>query len=180
VQQKRRPVRDMYYIDGSTVRKRDYYYGAEPERRRPEPERKVRPQKPMSPERRRAIEREKAHKRKMQKKAAESVAFNFRYTVFLVTMAVIMVVSCGFMLMMQQKINRQKKEVRQLQSELQVINEDNIAYADSLTNMYTVDDIYTIATKQLGMVYAKKGQIVYYDSANEDYVNQYKDVPETK
>jgi hypothetical protein len=27
------------------------------------------------------------------------------------------------------------------------------------------------------LVYAKRGQIIYYDSANEDYVKQYQDVP---
>ena len=43
--------------------------------------------------------------------------------------------------------------------------------------MYTLDDIYNVATNELGMVYAKKGQIIYYDSANEDYVKQYQDVP---
>ena len=37
--------------------------------------------------------------------------------------------------------------------------------------MYTLDDIYNVATNELGMVYAKRGQIIYYDSANEDYVN---------
>ena len=185
MQQQKRPIRDMYYIDGSTVRKRESYEAAparrpEGPRRETDPERRVRPERPVSPERKRAIEREKAHRRQMQRKAAESVAFDFRYTAFLVIMTIIMVASCSFLLMMQQRINRQKKEIRVLQNKIQTVNDDNIAYENALASMYTIDDIYEIATKQLGMVYAKKGQIVYYDSASEDYVNQYQDVPETR
>ena len=49
---------------------------------------------------------------------------------------------------------------------------------DSLESKYSLDKIYEVATKDLGMVYSQKGQIVYYESANEDYVKQLKDVPE--
>ena len=47
----------------------------------------------------------------------------------------------------------------------------------TLDNMYTLEQVYDAATNELGMVYARKGQIVYYESANEDYVKQYQDVP---
>ena len=56
--------------------------------------------------------------------------------------------------------------------------DDNAAFKLSLESMYSLDDIYNVPTNELGMVYAKKGQVVYYESANEDYVKQYQDIPE--
>ena len=72
----------------------------------------------------------------------------------------------------------QKKNIVGLENELDNLRTDNSAYKMSIENMYSLDQIYDVATNELGMVYARKGQIVYYESANEDYVNQYQDVPE--
>lgn len=76
------------------------------------------------------------------------------------------------------RIRTQQNNINNLETQLEAINDDNAAFRMALDNMYTLDQIYDVATNELGMVYAKKGQIVYYDSANEDYVKQYQDVPE--
>ena len=67
-----------------------------------------------------------------------------------------------------------------MQLEIQDLQANNAAYAASLENKYSLNHIYDVATKDLGMVYSQKGQIVYYESANEDYVKQMRDVPEAK
>ncbi|MCR5543242.1 MAG: cell division protein FtsL, partial [Eubacterium sp.] len=59
------------------------------------------------------------------------------------------------------------------------VQADNSAYENSLNNMYSLEDIYTIATNELGMVYSQNGQIVYYEQEQGDYVKQYSDVPAT-
>ena len=41
-----------------------------------------------------------------------------------------------------------------------------------------LDYIYDVATKELGMVYANKDQILLYDKTESEYVRQYEDVPE--
>ena len=64
--------------------------------------------------------------------------------------------------------------------QIEEIQTDNEAKRVQLENMYSLDDIRRIATSELGMVYAKKGQIIYYESADEDYVKQHMDVPEAK
>ena len=74
---------------------------------------------------------------------------------------------------MNTKISTQQNNISALEAELEKIEDDNAAHKLRLNNMYTLDDIYNVATNELGMVYAKKGQIIYYDSANEDYVKQY-------
>lgn len=163
-----------YYIDGSTVRKREYAEAAprrreyaEPRRREKEYEVPVRRKRPVT-----------YHKAAV--KAEKSLAFDLKYTMFLTVAMVIMLVACVNMLRIQGKVEKQQKNIQSLQLQIQTIEDDNAALEDSLKNMYTLDDIYDIATSQLGMVYAQKGQIVYYESADEDYVNQYHDVPEAR
>lgn len=156
--------RSLYYVEGSTVRKieaqpkREYV----PERRQKTapPARRTKPQKRMSA------------------KVDKALAFDMRYTTFVVASVVIMVAACIMMLYMESKIDAQKRNINQMEAELEAIENDNAAFEMSLKNMYTLDEIYDVATNELGMVYAKKGQIVYYESANEDYIKQYQDVPE--
>ena len=155
-----------YYVEGSTVRKREYAEAA-PKRREREYEVPVRRKRPVT-------------YRKAAIKAEKSLAFDFKYTLFLSMAMLIMAAACINMLRIQGRVDKQQKNIRNLQVEIQEIEADNAAHADSLNNMYTLDEIYDIAVNELGMVYAQKGQIVYYDSADEDYVNQYQDVPEAE
>ncbi len=158
-----RPMRNMVYFDGSAVRKLDYQPVRQP---RPEERPDIRPGV------------RKQQRRSLDKRVDKSLAFNLKYTLFVMTSVAIMIVACATMLYMETKINDQKNNISELESQLDVIKKDNNAYAVSLEGMYTMEQISDAAINELGMVYAKKGQIVYYESANEDYVKQYKDVPE--
>lgn len=170
-----RTARSMYYIDGSAVRKME----AVPDRERvpaSRPDRRPSARPNVRPEERTG--RRPEVKRRISQKADRALAFNARYTVFVASAVFIMVAACIAMLYMETRISNQQNNINNLETELEAIQNDNAAYKMTLDNMYTIDDIYDIATNELGMVYAKKGQIIYYDSADEDYVKQYKDVPE--
>lgn len=158
-----RQARSMYYVDGSTVRKIQHAPQQErtPQRR---PSEKTAPRT--------------VTKKQLTKKADKALAFNSNYTVFVVTSVIIMVIACVAMLYMESRIEAQKSNINSLEATLEAIENDNSAYKITLDNMYTLDQVYDIATNELGMVYARKGQIVYYESADEDYVKQYQDVPE--
>lgn len=158
-----RTGRNMYYVEGSTVRKID----SEPSRE-------------YVPERRReaAPARRKNTAKRVSAKVDKALAFDLKYTVFVVASVLIMVAACVFMLYMESKIDEQQRNINNMEAQLESIENDNAAYEASLKNMYTMDEIYDVAANELGMVYAKKGQIIYYDSADEDYVKQYQDVPD--
>ena len=160
--------RDLYYVDGSVVRRRE---SAEPERRI-DPERAPRKKRKRSTQ---AITYPKAAVR-----AEKSLYFDKGYLAVLLIAALIMIASLGVMVFLQGRVDDQERNIRILQYELQELQADNTAYADSLESKYSLDHIYEVATKDLGMVYSQKGQIVYYDRANEDYVKQMRDVPEAK
>lgn len=162
-------VRERYYIDGSTVRKvREVSEVVERPRRSPERSPQRAPQRRVEPKVR----------KKVSAKADRALAFDMRYTMFVMASILIVICACVFMLHMESAINEKKSNINALENELEVIEDDNAALKLSLESMYSLDEIYDVATNELGMVYARKGQIVYYESANEDYVKQFQDIPE--
>ena len=162
--------RQMNYVDGTAARQ---IYAA-PARRVHEPERKA-PSRRVAPQQR-PQERPKV-RRRVTAQTKKTLAFSAGYMRFMAFMVCLVVGSSVLMLYLNTKISTQQNNISALEAELEKIEDDNAAHKLRLNNMYTLDDIYNVATNELGMVYAKRGQIIYYDSANEDYVKQYQDVP---
>ena len=50
--------------------------------------------------------------------------------------------------------------------------------ADTVAFQINLEEIYEIATDELGMVYAGEDQIIYYDSSNSDYIRQFGEIPD--
>ena len=103
-------------------------------------------------------------KRRVTAQTKKTLAFSAGYMMFMAFMVCLVVGSCVLMLYLNTKISTQQNNISALQAELEKIEDDNAAHKLRLNNMYTLDDIYNVATNELGMVYAKKGQIIYYDS----------------
>ena len=55
---------------------------------------------------------------------------------------------------------------------------ENDALETSINTSIDLNEIYEIATKELGMVYANKDQVLLYDKTESEYVRQYEDIPE--
>ncbi len=159
--------RPTYYVEGSVVRKQAAL-----------------PQREYDPRRQtRRVPRPAAKPQadvRLKTRADKALAFNLRYTVFVVFSAVIMLGACIMMLNMEMQISDRQDNIVALENKIEEITNENDAKRVELENMYSLDQIRNIAMNDMGMVYAKKGQIIYYDSANEDYVKQHMDVPETK
>ncbi len=128
----------------------------------------------------RKVQEQPAPKPRLKKRANRALAFDARYTVFVLASVLIMIGACLMMLDMQMGIDAQKANLVSLERQIEEIQTDNEAKRVALENMYSMDEIRKIATSELGMVYAKKGQIIYFESADEDYVRQHMDVPEAK
>ncbi len=185
--------RNHYYIDGSTVKKIDY--SAEPVRREEEPERRYNePERRNAPARRRSEKRAAAPARKQvpqrrvqERPAAPSVRQQDRRWVdelrngFFLSLAVICAVGlCFIVLKLSADVKEGKNEVSNLQNQLNEQLNANAEYSSGLDSMTDLDEIYKIATTELGMVYSKPGQTVYYAPNSDDYVVQYKNIPETE
>lgn len=155
--------RSRYIVEGSAVRKVESIPERYPEK---------------APERHSEPKRES--KRSIDEKADRALAFDLKYTLF-VTFSVILMIAAGVtVLYFQSNVEGRKENIDNLESQLEVIANDNTAYKLRLESIYSIDQLYDIAVNELGMVYAHKGQIVYYDGADDDYVNQYQDVPDAE
>ena len=156
-----RPVREMYIEEGGAVR-----------RLQPAPKRR---RQPVSPQPRR---RNKTYSKAAQK-AEASKGFDLRYTLVMTVMIMMVIISCIIMLAVQDSVESKERKIESIQQEIQDIQADNAAYENKLESMYSLDDIYSIATNELGMVYSENGAIIYYEDSQGDYVKQYEDVPKT-
>ncbi|MCR5215035.1 MAG: hypothetical protein K6E10_11525 [Eubacterium sp.] len=159
--------REMYYEDGNTVRRYEAYPES-PRRRRED-----------YPQEERTSRRRNVSYEGAARKAEESKGFDLKYTAVLVFMLLMVVASCVVMITVQTEVDAKEKKIDSLRESIQNIEADNAAYENKLDSMYSLEDIYSIATGELGMVYSQNGQIIYYEQENGDYVKQYNDVPKT-
>jgi cell division protein FtsL len=100
------------------------------------------------------------------------------YTVGMVCAVVIAMTMCCYLLWNTASVRADKNDVVSLQAKLENQLEENANYSSGLESMVDFDDIYEFATSELGMVYSQPGQTLYYSQNNDDYVVQFKDVPE--
>ena len=166
--------RQMNYVDGTAARQ---MYAA-PVRRVREPEHRVQPNRRVTPQQR--PQEQPRVRRRVTAQTKRRLAFSASYMMFMTFMVCLVAGSCVLMLYLNTKIRTQQNNITQLEAELEKIEDDNAAHKLRLNNMYSLDYIYNVATNELGMVYAKKGQIIYYEGADEDYVKQYQDIPGSK
>lgn len=187
-----------YYTEGSSARKlnqgnrtgnrasrQEYVGGSAAPARAPQPARRSRPVTQPQPARKKKqgshlTDRER---RELAARRAESKAVTnaqIRYTAGMVVAIVIAVALCGYLLKLTSEVKSEKESVATLKSQVAAQLDENTGYSAGLDSMTDLDEIYNIATTKLGMVYSQPGQTLYYSQNSDDYVVQYKDVPETK
>lgn len=64
------------------------------------------------------------------------------------------------------------------EKELAAFQNQNDTIEMNIKSSIDLDHIYDVATKELGMVYAKKDQIIKYNTSEKEYVRQYEDIPD--
>ena len=102
---------------------------------------------------------------------------NLGYVAFLTVAAVITVFMCVNFLQLQAKGTKLQKEVTALEAQLDsAILENDSDYNRIITNV-DMEHVKDVAMNQLGMVQAKKSQIITYEIDDNDYVRQYSEIP---
>lgn len=163
-QQAKRPYTDKNraYVEGNTVRRLE----AVPERMPREREEKEQREKERKANRAARINRQRA------------MQMGPGYVLFL-TMAVIMTVGvCLLYVQLQSDIAERTKNTAVLESKILDLKTDNDAAIRRLETSINMDEVRNKALNEMGMSYPTQDQIVYYNVDNEDYMNQYQDIPE--
>ncbi len=90
---------------------------------------------------------------------------------------IVCVVLTGYV-KLQSNITSHIKNISDLERQL---NEMKLANDETYTKIMSsvdLEEIKRIAVSELGMKYAKEGQVVQYTGEGNDYVRQYSDIPQ--
>lgn len=97
------------------------------------------------------------------------------------SMAVAMV-AAGFILTwyltLQSDITNSIKHIAALESELNELKRDNDENYNRITSDINLEEVKRVAIQELGMSYAKEGQIVIFNGEGSDYIRQTGDIPD--
>lgn len=107
-----------------------------------------------------------------------ALQMNMGYVVFLTAAAIITVFMCVNYLKLQSANTKLSKEVTALETTLDAAILENDSDYDRVMTSIDIEHVKDVAMNKLGMVYARKGQIVTYSQKDSDYVRQYEDIPE--
>lgn len=101
---------------------------------------------------------------------------NMAYVLFLtVAMAVTGFVLIGY-IWIQSGITTSVKKISALESQVNTLKMDNDEALGRIENAIDLEEIRRIAIMELGMTYAREGQIVEIPDSGSDYVKQYSDI----
>lgn len=148
------------YIDGNTVRRIEEV----PETRNREEER-----------RRREIKRR--NQRTARRNQERALQMSRGYVAFLSVAALVTACISAAYIQLQSDVTGRQKNIAALESQIANLKADNDATTKRIDTMVNLDAVKDAAINQLGMVYAKADQIIYYSVDNDDYMNQYGEIP---
>lgn len=116
--------------------------------------------------------------RAVRKNRDRALHMNVGYLLFLVTA----MVAAGFILTiyltLQADITNSIKNVARLESELNAMKLDNDERYSRINSDINLEEVRRIAIQELGMQYAREGQIITFNGEGNDYVRQTGEIPD--
>ena len=113
-----------------------------------------------------------------QKKPGKALQMDLPYVIVLTIAAVCTLYFCVSYLQLQSSIAARLNHIEALEASIEKKKADNDALETRINTSIDLDNIYKIATEELGMVYANKDQVRMYNKTESEYVRQYEDIPE--
>lgn len=113
-----------------------------------------------------------------QKRRMKVSPMNLGYISFMIaSVLVVCVVLMGY-INLQSDITNRVTHISKMESELNNLKLANDETYTKIMSNVDLDEIKRIAIGELGMKYAKEGQVITYSGEGSDYVRQYGDIPE--
>jgi len=157
-------VEEDTYVDGNTVRVAEPAY--EPAHMEPE-------KKGKSHRRERHAEENRVN----YSGKSLSQSMNALGTLALVAALVFTLVFCVKYLQIQSEISEKTEYITQLKKNITTITTQNDAVDYSINSYVDINNVYKIATEEMGMVVAGEDQVKIYDSTELEYMKQFADIP---
>ncbi len=116
-------------------------------------------------------------KRQQVRRRVKTSPMNFGYIFFMMlAMLVVCVVLIGYV-ELQADITNKINHISQLESQLNELRLENDETYTKIMSSVDLEEVKRIAIQELGMKYAKEGQVITYSGEGSDYVRQYKEIP---
>lgn len=153
-QKKNQGGRTYVYVDGTAVRKLQ-----------------------QAPKRETGQKQTPSASRRTRKNRERALQMNLGYVAFLTVAAVVTVFMCVNFLQLRANGTKLQREVTALESQLATAVLENDSDYQRIVSNVDMEHVKDVAMNELGMVYAKKDQIVTYELDDNDYVRQYSEIP---
>ena len=161
--EKERRRKNDYYVDGNTVRRME----AAPDYRQRRQERINEEEEAKERRRRRMVRREQER----------TLRVGRSYLTFLTMVMVVFGVFAGTYIKIQSDVTSRMNTVSGLESQIADLKAENDEAYKRLSTSVDLESVKKTALEELGMNYVKESQIVYYSVGDDDYMNQYGDIP---
>lgn len=120
------------------------------------------------------VKRETERSSRLRKKSG-AWSFYFQFMLFLSFLLAVGI--CLNYVQLHTEINTREQRIERLRDKLEKRRSENDAMQNYISNAVSPDEIYQVATKELGMIYAGEEQIIHYKRAENGYVRQYEEIP---
>ena len=159
--ERRQRLMTNIYVDGNTVRRLE----TAPDYHREREERKQR-------------EKRRHNEHVARRNQERALHMDRGYVAFLTIAALMTALVSAAYIKLQSEMTGRLKNIAALESTVSDLKEDNDSAYKQISTSVDLDTVKDVAMNQLGMVYAGADQIVYYTVENDDYMNQYSEIPE--
>lgn len=159
--ERRQRVMTNIYVDGNTVRRLE----TAPDYHREREERKQR-------------EKRRHNEHVARRNQERALHMDLGYVAFLTIAALMTALVSAAYIKLQSEMTGRLKNIAALESTVSDLKADNDSAYKRISTSVDLDTVKDVAMNQLGMVYAGADQIVYYTVENDDYMNQYSEIPE--
>ena len=109
---------------------------------------------------------------------ARNAQMTLRFLVATVILSAMMVAIVVGFLCLKERITEQRRNIASPETQVNDLKTDNDAYYNQVMASVDLEAIRDAAMNRLGMQYAGKSQIRYYDTEGSSYVRQYQEVPQ--
>lgn len=161
--EKEKRRKNDYYVDGNTVRRAE----AAPDYRQRRQERISEEEEAKERRRRRMVRREQER----------TLRVGRSYLTFLTMVMIVFGVFAGTYIKIQSDVTSRMDTVSNLESQIADLKAENDEAYKRLSTSVDLESVKKTALEELGMSYVKESQIVYYSVGDDDYMNQYGDIP---
>lgn len=161
--EKEKRRKNDYYVDGNTVRRAE----AAPDYRQRRLERINEEEEA----------KERRRRRMMRREQERTLRVGRSYLTFLTMVMIVFGVFAGTYIKIQSDVTSRMDTVSNLESQIADLKAENDEAYKRLSTSVDLESVKKTALEELGMSYVKESQIVYYSVGDDDYMNQYGDIP---